>query len=107
ARLPYIFTGNPGGYLLVALGVLAVAIGAAKGQLRLRPALYTIAVIAACLTVISRGALPLHREWLDPGTWYRIIFFLESGLLVGAAYLIARMPTPRLGYIASVVALPI
>lgn len=107
ARLPYIFTGNPGGYLLVALTVLAVVMGAARGQLRLRPALYTIAVIASCLTVIYRGALPLYRDWLDPGTWYRIVFFLESGLLVGAAYLMARMPTRHLGYIASVVALPV
>jgi hypothetical protein len=107
ARLPYIFTGNSGGYLLVALAILAAIMAAARGQLRLRPIFYTIAVIASCLTVVCRGALPLYREWLDPGTWYRIVFFLESGLLIGAAYLIARMPAPHLGYIATVVALPI
>jgi hypothetical protein len=107
ARLPYVFTGNPGGYLLVALAILAVIMAATRGQLRLRPILYTIAVVASCLTVIGRGALPLYWEWLDPTTWYRIVFFLESGLLIGAAYLMAKMPTPHLGYITAIVALPI
>ena len=106
-RLPYVFTGNPGGYLLVALAILAVILAVARGQLRLRPILYASAVIVSCLIVVGRGALPLYREWLDPSTWYRIVFLLESGLLIGTAYLIAKMPTARLGYLTAAVALPI
>lgn len=107
ARLPYVFAANAGGYLLIVLAIWSAIRLCREGKVGWRVALSTLAVCAACLIVIYRGALPLYGEWLDPGTWYRIVFLLESMLLLGSAYLFARMPNQRFGYIAAFIAFPV
>lgn len=107
SRLPYILFGNAGGYALLALALAPVILMYRRGELRFRVVLYTVVVIASSLAVIYPGAFALHRDWLEPYTWVRIVFLLHTGLLMGAGYLISRVRAPRLGYIAAAVAISV
>lgn len=104
-RLPYILFGNAGGYVLLAVALVPVCLMYRRGELNPRVILYTVVVIASSLVVVYPGAFALHRDWLEPYTWIRIVLLLHTGLLIGAGYLISRVRTPLLSYIAGAVAI--
>jgi len=107
ARLPYILAGNAGGYAVLAIGLVPIVLMKRRGELRARVVVYAIMVIGSSLAVIYPGMYALHRDWLAPGTWIRIVLLLQTGLLMGAGYLFSRLHAPSLGLIAAAVALPI
>jgi hypothetical protein len=107
SRLPYILFGNAGGYVLLALALAPIILLYRRGELRARVVLYTVVVMASSLVVVYPGAFALHRDWLEPLTWIRIVFLLHTGLFMGAGYLISRVRTPILGYIAGAVAISV
>ena len=107
SRLPYILFGNAGGYALLAIALVPIILMYCRGELRPRVVLYTLVVIASSLAVIYPGAFALHRDWLEPRTWIRIVLLLQTGLLMGAGYLISRVRAPSLSYVAAVVAVSV
>ncbi len=89
-QLPYIFSGNHLGYLLVGGTVACAAWLALKRQFPYRSgAVFILIAVVSCLTIFP-GSLYLSHEWQNRGTWYRLPFVLNLVLLIGGCLLVRR-----------------
>jgi hypothetical protein len=104
-RLPHILVGNVGGYVLLGIVLAVLVLTIIRGELSGRVSAYILLLIGTSLAVIYPGAYALHRDWLEPLTWIRIVLLLHTGLLVGASYLLSRWGTGWLRYVAAAVSI--
>jgi hypothetical protein len=89
-RLPYTFSDNYGGYVLLVLsGVmyLSVCVGGyfryRRGFLILFPLLMAISIAS-----IYPVSYPVSARYDHPGTWYRVVFLTHSSGLLFGGYLV-------------------
>jgi len=96
-RLPYIFAGSYGGYLLFAL-LLGLLFLALRRRLLSRSQLIFLTGLFAvlCLTIFPVTA-PVTDQFQRLGTWYRVVFLLNTVILAVSAWLVSRMRLPRFG----------
>jgi hypothetical protein len=93
-RVPYIFAGNAGGYVLMAVAAFLFLYH--LRQVNVRIAGNILVVLASALVTIYPVTFAISRDWLLHGTWYRVMFFLSSLILLGSGYWICRRQTVRL-----------
>lgn len=81
SRLPYALAGSFGGYALVVLfAVMLVLFGRSQKALG-RTLASAFVLLVSGLAVIFPVAYPVHRYWLEPGTWNRVLLLLGTGSL--------------------------
>ena len=100
SKLPYTLSSNYGGYVL--WGIIAVlcaysARAVPAGEERRGPLAFGIAVLAGlCIATIIPVSYPLYGTIRVPGTWYRIVFLLNTVLLISGGCLAVRYLTTRM-----------
>ncbi len=87
-RLPSIFVGNEGGYLIVAALVLLCL--RRFWEVNLWIAGCTLLLLGSALATIYPVTAPLSRDWLVHGPWYRVMFLLSTMILLGVGYWLWR-----------------
>lgn len=92
ARLPYIFAGNSGGYLLLVLFLFALFVGYRRQQISatmIGVVVLLLIVELAVIYPISRNYL-VYVGWTRRGPWDRGVVALNTTLLLAGGYLITR-----------------
>ena len=90
SQLPFIFSGNHLGYLLLGGTAVCAAMLAIQRRFPYRiGAIFILIVVVTCLTIFP-GSLYLSNEWQNRGTWYRLPFVLNLVLLIGGCLLVRR-----------------
>lgn len=84
-KLPYIFTGNYGGYFLLACVFLYGVYLVLKKRYSLVAIVFFALLIVLSLATIYSGSSYLSADWQSRGTWYRLVFLLNSLILIGGA----------------------
>jgi hypothetical protein len=95
ARVPYTLVGNFGGYVLVLLALALLVLFARQHKTPGRFLIYAALVLGSDLAVIYPVAFPVSLQWLDHGTWCRVLFLLGSGLLIAGGIACFHAPMPR------------
>lgn len=95
-KLPYALVSNYGGYGMLACGAAAGLRFALRGRLQ-RRVLAGMALAAACsLAAIVPVSYALYGGIRNPDTWYRILFLLNTQVLLCGGYLTVRAAGRRL-----------
>ena len=90
-RFPYIFAGNAGGYLIIiALGLLCLW---RFRNINLRIAGCALLLLCTALATIYPTTFAISRDWLIHGTWYRVMFFVNTIFLLGGGYWLEKTQT--------------
>ena len=96
ARIPYLFTGNWGGYPVLAAGLILLVVLWRQGKVTWKHLFFMAAVYGVMLLTIFPVSAPVTHQYKDLGTWYRIVFLLNSFTLVCLAWLVSRLKNPNL-----------
>src|SRR5665213_987540 len=99
SKLPYTLSSNYGGYILWGI-IAALCAYSARAvptdKERRGPLVFGIAVLVGlCIATIVPVSYPLYGTIRVPGTWYRIVFLLNTVLLVSGGCLAVRFLTTR------------
>ena len=86
-KLPYIFSGNYVGYILLVCVLIGVIYWLIKRNHLIWLALLFVGLLIVNLITIYPGSYYLANEWDSKTTWYRIVFFLNFQLLLGGVLL--------------------
>lgn len=105
ARLPFMFTGNRGGYVLFALMLAAVVWLAWKRGLKRGPLLFFGANLAVMLVTILPVSVYITHAYDSLGTWYRLVFLVNTFLLTLFGWIVYRLGKPALSLGLAVLAL--
>ena len=95
-RLPFIFSGNQGGYLIAALGLSMVIWLLWKRKLSLKLVVFVVGVIGVMLVSIFPVTANVTHQFEALGTWYRVVFLLNTFLLIILGYLFYCLKSQRL-----------
>ncbi len=105
ARLPIMFTGNRGGYLIFGL-MLAVLIWLfLKRAISRGPFLFFVGNLAVALITILPVSVYITHAYESLGTWYRLVFLINTLLLAMFGWLVFRLGKPMLSLGLAVLAL--
>lgn len=103
ARLPYIFTGNVGGYAVALLVLVALVTACTKRHIdKPAAALWLLFTVIAMATVFP-VSVHLHYGYQELGTWYRVGFFFNLVFLASGAWLVDRTPSPWLKILTTLI----
>ena len=94
-KLPYVFSGNPGGYGLFALVAGFAAYGMFRGKIGVRQGLFWVSQWGLALATIFPVAGHLSEQFQSHGSWYRLGFLLNTLLLAGGVWVVSRAPKTR------------
>ena len=104
SKLPYTISSNYGGYGLFGLLVVLCVYSARQKPPNHKIIVGFLALIVLSLAAILPVSYPLYLTIRVPGTWYRIIFVLNSILLVFGGCWAARYLTRRMQVLAALLA---
>jgi hypothetical protein len=99
-RLPYIFAGDAGGYVLI-LGFALLCLWRFR-SINLRIAGCALLVLCSALATIYPTTFAISRDWLVHGTWYRVMFFVSTIILLGGGYWLGKTQTRSMRAVALV-----
>lgn len=102
ARWPYMFTGNEGGYLLVALVTVVVLVLLWQRKLPWLVVVFIGGFVGAMLLTIFPVSANVTDQYKDMGTWYRVVFLLNTAMLFLGAILVYRLEKPKVGLVMGV-----
>jgi hypothetical protein len=89
-KLPYSLTSNYGGYLVAALMAAACFRFAARGRENRKLVLQAGLALALSLAAIAPASYALYGGIRTPDTWYRIVFLLNTQLVLCAGVMTVR-----------------
>ena len=96
ARLPYILTGNLGGYLLFAAGIAVCVALWRAGKLSATAGCWFLANIGVALLTIFPVTANITHQYRELGTWYRVVFLSNTLFLASLAWPFFRLAKPKL-----------
>jgi hypothetical protein len=89
-KLPYSLTSNYGGYLVAAVMAAACFHFAARGRENRKIVLQAGLALALSLVAIAPASYALYGGIRTPDTWYRIVFLLNTQLVLCAGVMVVR-----------------
>ncbi len=89
-RFPYMLTGNNGGYAVLALAAAIVILAAVNGRVRWAHAAFWLTSLLIALASVFPVTEHLTYGFRKLGTWYRVIFVVNTLLAALAAWAAAR-----------------
>ncbi len=87
SKIPFIMTGNPGGYLVCLLIVFCGSLLIFKRIVKWYIILFLLILIITALMSTFPAAYAMFYSYNKHGTWYRVPFYLNSLLLLTGGYL--------------------
>lgn len=105
ARWPFIFSGNVGGYLLFALGCLLFLYLLLLRRLQAKQLVFLVGMCAVMVLSILPVTSHITSSFRELGSWYRVVFLLNSFMLAAGCWLVALLPFPRLKLFAALLAI--
>ncbi len=91
ARLPYMLAGGWGGYAIVGGLAALLALAWRRGIGLGFPMLFGGAVLLVSVATIYPVGVPLLAAWKTHGTWVRTPFLINTLVLAGLFYLVAKL----------------
>jgi hypothetical protein len=96
SKLPYSLSSNYGGYCLCGTIAALCYYFARRGRENRRVILYFLGALALSLGPIFPASWPLYGAIRSPDPWYRILFLLNTVVIVSGGYLTVRSVSRRM-----------
>jgi hypothetical protein len=105
SKLPYSLSSNYGGYGLCAILAASCFYFAQQNRDNRRIVLYFLAALVLSLGPIFPVSWPLYGTIRSPDPWYRILFLLNTVVIVFAGYLVVHSVPRRMQLALAILAL--
>jgi hypothetical protein len=107
SKLPYSVSSNYGGYCLCGIIVVLCYYFARRSRENLRIVLCFLVALAISLGAIFPVSWPLYGTIRSPDPWYRILFLLNTVVIVFGGYLAVRSVSRRMQWALVILAVVI
>lgn len=91
-RLPFMFTGSYLGYAVLLAALVFFVLRLKRKQVEPAKTLFWLGLFGVLLLTILPVTAPVTDQYMETGTWYRVVFLLVTALLVGFAFLVDKGP---------------
>ncbi|MCC6544928.1 MAG: hypothetical protein IT392_10600, partial [Nitrospirae bacterium] len=91
SKIPFILTGNWGGYLVCIFIVVCGSILIVTRMVKWYIVLFLLLLVITALVSIFPTAYAMLGSYNKHGTWYRVAFYLNSILLLSGGYLFFKL----------------